>query len=58
MGLFLGGGGGGLCAYQSKFVRFLSGFAVLFLVSLKRNNTRIAHVVAPFCLLRIYGTNE
>ena len=42
-----------MCAYQSKFVRF--GLAVLLLVSLKCNCTRIACVVPPV-LLRIYGT--
>ena len=45
-----------LCAYQSNFIRF--GFAVLIMVSLKRSSTRIARVVFPFSLLRIYGTNE
>ena len=42
-----------VCAYQSKFVRF--GLAVLLLVSLKCNCTRIV-CVAPPVLLRIYGT--
>ena len=42
---------GFLCAYQSKFIRF--GFAVLLLVSLKRNSTRIARKVFSFSLLRI-----
>ena len=40
----------------SKFTSF--GIAVLLLVSLKRNSTRIARVVFPFSLFSIYGTND
>ena len=45
-----------VCVCQSKFIRL--GVAILLLVSLKRNSTRIARVVFPLFLLRIYGTNE